>query len=516
MSPAWKLVPDWIPQFDEDSARHRLEMAADFRRRWEALDVSTAPIPDRVDYRLIGSAISRVEWETRILRSWERDAVMQVHQALGTYYDSLLGPPPFDSDRQEGILHKLGMVGPQLEVALANLARAGTSALAGAAMRLLRDIETALPKSVDQVSGFFDSSRRSALRQLGAEATGKLVSFREWLREHQAGMPAPEPVGRDNFMWYLRNVALLPLQPEEMVLLAERELNYNYAWEEVERNRYGDTPVPDRFPTAEAQCEQQARDEQAVREFYENENLLTQPDSLRRYLTAPLPEYIQPLNWLGVANDLTSDQRLDEDAYTYVWDPNRPLSYFYEANARDPRLGIMHEGVHYKQLALSWANPNPLRRRYYDSLSNEGLAHYNESLMLQAGLFDDAPWSRLVTQNFKRLRSLRTVVDVSLATGAITLEEGMKMFEELIPVDPQTALEETSMYVSNPGLAMAYMVGKLEIIRLLADAKKKLGADFSLRWFHDHLWNNGNVPISLLRWEMLDDPSDIEAIDQAG
>ena len=514
--PRLELVPDWIPQFDEDAARHRLEKAADFRQRWEGLDVSGEPVPTQVDYRLIGSAISRVEWETRVLRSWERDAVMLVHQALGTYFDSLLCPPPFDGDRQEGIIHKLHMVGPQLEVALENLARAGTSALAGSAIRLLLDIDSALPKSIDELSGFFDSARRVALIEAGAAATGHLVSFREWLRDHQAGMAAPEPVGRDNFMWYLRNVALLPLQPEEMVLLAERELYYNYAWEEVERNRYGDTPVPDRFPSAEAQCEQQARDEQAVREFYENENLLTQPESLRRYLTAPRPEYVRPLNWLGVANDLTSDQRLDEDAYTYVWDPNQPLSYFYEANARDPRLGIMHEGVHYKQLALSWANPNPLRRRYYDSISNEGLAHYNEALMLQAGLFDDAPWSRLVTQNFKRLRSLRTVVDVSLATGAITLEEGMKMFEELIPVDPQTALEETSMYVSNPGLAMAYMVGKLEIIRLLADAKKKLGAEFSLRWFHDHLWSNGNVPISLLRWEMLDDPSDIEAIDQAG
>ena len=514
--PRLELVPDWIPQFDEDSARHRLDKAAEFRQRWEDLDVSGEPVPTRVDYRLIGSAISRVEWETRILRSWERDAVMQVHQALGTYYDSLLGPPPFDRDRQEGIIHKLHMVGPQLEVALENLARAGTSALAGSAIRLLEDIDSALPESVEELSGFFDSALRSALTAAGADATEQLVSFREWLREHQAGMAAPEPVGRANFMWYLRNVALLPLQPGEMVLLAERELHRNYAWEEVERNRYGDTPVPDRFPTAEAQCEQQARDEQAVREFYENENLLTQPESLRRYLTAPRPGYVRPLNWLGVGNDLTSDQRLDEDAYTYVWDPNQPLSYFYEANARDPRLGIMHEGVHYKQLALSWANPNPLRRRYYDSISNEGLAHYNEALMLQAGLFDDAPWSRLVTQNFKRLRSLRTVVDVSMATGAMTLEEGMRMFEELIPIDPQTALEETSMYVSNPGLAMAYMVGKLEVIRLLADAKKKLGAEFSLRWFHDHLWNNGNVPFSLLRWEMLDDPSDIEAIDRAG
>ncbi len=48
--------------------------------------------------------------------------------------------------------------------------------------------------------------------------------------------------------------------------------------------------------------------------------------------------------------------------------------------------------------------------------------------MLQAGLFDDAPWSRLVIQNFKRLRSLRSMVDVGLATGAMTLEEGMRTF----------------------------------------------------------------------------------------
>ena len=514
--PRLELMPDWIPQFDEDSARRRLERAADFRRRWEDLDVSGEAVPVQVDHRLIGSAISRVEWETGVLRSWERDAVMQLHQALGTYYDSLLQPPPFDTDRQDGIIHRLNMVGSQLEIALGNLARAGTSALAGSAIRLLWEIESALPRSVEELSGFFDVARRSALTKAGAAATQQLVSFREWLREHQAGMPAPEPVGRDKFMWYLRNVALLPLLPEEIVLLAEREVYYNYAWEEVDRNRYGDTPVPDRFPTAEAQCESQRRAEQEVREFYEDENLLTQPDSLRRYHTAPLPEYLQPITWLGVANDLTSDERLDEDAVTYVWDPNRPLSYFYEANARDTRLGIMHEGVHYKQLALSWANPDPLRRRYYDSVINEGLAHYNESLMLQAGLFDDAPWSRLVTQNFKRLRSLRAVVDVSMATGAMTLEEGMRMFEELIPVDPQTALEETSMYVSSPGLAMAYMVGKLEVIRLLADAKKQLRDEFSLRWFHDYLWSNGNVPLSLLRWEMLDDPSDIEAIDRAG
>ena len=57
------------------------------------------------------------------------------------------------------------------------------------------------------------------------------------------------------------------------------------------------------------------------------------------------------------------------------------------------------------------------------------------------------------------------------------------------------------------------LVGKLEVIRLPGDAKRVLGYEFSLRWFHDYLWSNGNVPISLLRWEMFGDPSDIQAID---
>ena len=102
---------------------------------------------------------------------------------------------------------------------------------------------------------------------------------------------------------------------------------------------------------------------------------------------------------------------------------------------------------------------------------------------------------------------------MKLAVGAMTLEEGMNTFMELIPIDGQTALEETAMYASNPGLAMSYMVGKLEIIRLLGDARRMQGREFSLRAFHDFLWRNGNVPLSLIRWEMLGDPSDIQAVD---
>ena len=365
--------------------------------------------------------------------------MMQVHQALGPVFDLIVPAPPFDTDRQDGVIHRLHHVGPQLEVARENLARAGTSALAGAAVRLLGDIDQALPRSMSELSPLFDKGRRGPLAEAGADATREMIDFREWVRDRQDEMSEHEPVGRENFIWFLRNVALLALSPEEIILLARRETYRNYAWEEVERNRGSEDARPPAFDSAEAQAADEIRSEREVREFYEAENLLTQPDSLRRYHMAPLPSYVQPLTWLGCANDLTSDRRLDEDALAYVWDPTGPLPYFFVVIAHDTRLGIIHEGAHYKQLALSWAHPNPIRRRYYDSTANEGLAHYNESLMLQAGLFDDAPWSRLVIQNFKRLRSLRAVVDVSLATGAMTLEDGMMTFMELVPIDYQTA-----------------------------------------------------------------------------
>jgi uncharacterized protein (DUF885 family) len=63
------------------------------------------------------------------------------------------------------------------------------------------------------------------------------------------------------------------------------------------------------------------------------------------------------------------------------------------------------------------------------------------------------------------------------------------------------------MGIINPGYAMAYVGGKFQIDRLLADQAHRLGQDFSLKEFIDDLFAAGAVPFTLLRWEMtgLDD-----------
>lgn len=505
--------PEWRPRFDRDSAAERLRRAGEFLGRWRALDMAGAPVAAQVDYRLVGSAIRRVEWEVGTLRGWERDAVMQTHQALGPAYDLMLPPPPFDRERQEGILHRLGYVGPQLETARENLSRAGVRELGEMAVRLLRNIHDDLPLALESLAAFFDPAARSELVARGEAAVRDLTGFREWLAGLLPGMAPARPAGREAFGWFLRNVALLPHSPETLVAAAYRELDRAAAWEEVTANRNLLREGPVRAASAALQVETQIRNEREVRDFCERHNLLSAPTSGGRYLTAVMPPYVEKLRWLGVFNDLTSDLRLDEDGVSYTISPEGELQYFAYANAHDPRLGIVHEGAHYRQLTASWGHPNPLRRRYYDSIPNEGIAFYNEEMMLHAGLFDDSPFSQRTVHNMNRLRCLRTIVDVELVTGEISPAEGARKFVEMIPIDEQTALEETAMYAACPGLAMSYLVGKLEILRLLRDAKQKQGKDFSLRAFHDFLWLNGNVPLSLLRWELLNDPGDLPAIE---
>jgi uncharacterized protein (DUF885 family) len=174
---------------------------------------------------------------------------------------------------------------------------------------------------------------------------------------------------------------------------------------------------------------------------------------------------------------------------------------------------VVHEGVpgHYFQLALGWANADPVRRHYYDSGANEGIGFYAEEMMLQAGLFDNKPRTREIIYSFMRLRALRVEVDVKLALGIFTLQQAAHYLQETVPMDRATSLEEAALFASTPGQAITYQGGKIQITNMLADARRAQGNGFSLLKFNDFVWGNGNVPVALQRWEMLGDASEVPA-----
>ena len=502
----------WLPNWSEDSVRTWEVELSDFRTRWEAIDDSEMDNSALVDYHLVGSAIARVDWELNHVRGWRKDPGFHVHQALGVVFDLLLPPPPFDDERDDELLCALATVPDRVEAGIACVEGHAAMPFADITRSELANIEDVLMKVAAGLKTVIPTAAHKDFDLAAAAAGVALGKYRDWLTAKRLSMDGGVSVGRGSFEYFLRDVALWPYSPEQLVEIGRQEFERAVSFESWARNRQqaSDTPpIPD---SAQEMIERQRQDEAAIRTFYEEGNWLSQPSDLGRYLFAKQPPYLASLSFLGVTADHTSPSRLDENGHAYVRPPNENLPYFFDAAARDPRTAIVHEGVHYQQLAMSYGHPNPLRRHYYDSGPNEGLAFYNEELMINAGLFDTSPWSRTVIFNFMRLRALRVEVDVLLAVGDLDVASAARHLIETVPLDTATAEEEAYMFAATPGQGLTYQIGKREILRMQADAVLADPETFSLREFHDYIWLNGNVPFALQRLEYLGDRGDLVAL----
>ncbi len=491
-------------------ARHQ-ELAG-FEKRWRGLAPANRPVSWQVDYRLLGSALARVRWELETERGYLRNPGVYSDQALVSVFEALTPPPPFGEARSRAILARLERIPATLDEGKQNLIAGGLMCrpFAILAIRSLDDISGRMDRAVRELAPLLDASVRDRVQPAAERAASALRNYAAWLQERLPTMAEGTAVGRDAYIYFLRNVALIPFTPEQLLDLGRAEWARSVGFETYEQNRNRTLPQLALFPDRPAQMTREQQREAEVRRFLEEKKILTVPAWVQHYRNLPLPGYLQELA-AGVDDDLTGPSRLSEGAVSYIRPPSPSLGYFALSTARDPRPILVHEGVpgHYFQLALSWHHDDPIRRHYYDSGANEGIGFYSEEMMLQAGFFDDSPRTREIIYNFMRLRALRVEVDVKLALGLFTIDQAADYLQRTVPMDAATARGEAAMFASTPGQAISYQVGKSQILQMLARARAKHGSDFDLKRFHDFVWTNGNVPISLQQWELLGDKSDV-------
>jgi uncharacterized protein (DUF885 family) len=485
--------------------RHRKELA-EFEGRWKKIDASGWPIPKQVDYRLIGSALARVRWELDVNARWKRDPLFYIEQTLTPLVEALTVPAPYDEARSREILTRIENIPVTLQQGETNLekppapfATVTIQALEGVRERL-RKMAVALRSST--------ILKEQELNGAADRASDALEHFRARLQEQLPSLPKETALGREAYVFFLKNVALMPFSPEELLAMGRQEWNRAVAFESYEKERNRDVPPLPLAKDTESWIKDAAAKEMSIRQFLDKHGILTVPDWMQHYTLRPMPEYLHALEGFSETDDFTSASRLKENCVRYLDPPSPTLGYFWRATAQDPRPIIVHEGIpgHYFQLCLSWKHDDPIRRHYYDSGANEGIGFYAEEMTLQAGLFDDSPHTREIIYNFMRLRALRVEVDVKLALGEFTLEQAAKYLEEKVPMDPGTARQEAITFSTGPGQAITYQIGKLQITKFLAEARMQQAEKFNLRAFHDFVWKNGNVPVALQRWEYLGAP----------
>ena len=488
-----------------DSERKEL---GEFEARWKKIDASKWPIAKQVDYRLIGSALSRVRWELDVNPGWRRDPTFYIAQTLTALVEALTVPAPYDEALSREIVTRIDNIPSILEQGMQNLQKPPAPFARVAAQALenirphLHQMASALAKST--------TLKEDELYATTDRASDALEKYRTFLQQSIPSLPNETALGRDAYVFFLKKVALMPYSPEELLAMGRQEWSRAVAFEAYEANRNKKVPPLKIADNIDNWIKDAAAKELQVREFLGSNDILTVPDWVQHYTLRSTPEYLRAVGF-SETDDFTSPSRLNENCIRYVPEPSQNLGYFWRATAMDPRPICVHEGIpgHYFQLCLSWKHEDPIRRHYYDSGANEGIGFYAEEMMLQAGLFDDSPHTREIIYNFMRLRALRVEVDVKLALGQFTLEQATKYLQEKVPMDEQTARQEAIAFSTGPGQAIDYQIGKLQIIKFLADARMQQGDKFNLRAFHDFVWKNGNVPISLQRWEYLDDPSEV-------
>jgi uncharacterized protein (DUF885 family) len=251
------------------------------------------------------------------------------------------------------------------------------------------------------------------------------------------------------------------------------------------------------------------RDDPTLR-FRTGEEMLTAArDAVRRAEAAAASWFAtMPSSACAVAEyPPTSSPRIPSAYLVGTLDGSRPGTYF--VNTRRPsdvprhkaQVTAFHEGVpgHHFEMALSQerADLPLLRRTAQVTAFREGWALYAERLADEMGLYS-SPLDRLGMLAMDSNRAARLVVDTGLHAKGWSRGRAVEYLRANTPMAPALIESEVDRYLSEPGQALAYMVGRREIRRLRDQAQGVLGERFDLRAFHTTVLSEGRVPLSVL------------------
>ena len=481
-----------VPDYTAAAMAVQKVRVREFQDRLAAVDPKSWPVPKRVDYEIVRAEMNGLEFDHRVLRPWSRMpgfyAVIQtsesdvplregpeIHGVLNLWQFTF----PLDEASRTVVREKLAAIPGILAQAKANL-NEDTADLWLLGIRQKRRENADLENLGKRVF-----AAHPDLVPLIEQAKAAVNEFRGWLEDRHKTMKGPSGIGIAEFNWYQKNVHLVPYTWAEQLRIAERELERSFAYLELEKRRNASLPP---LRLAADLAELQRRQKEAVAYFF---------DFLRKREIFTVPDYM----------------RLNDEVRSFA--PPERRDYFTQVIYRDPLPLICHS-IHWLEKQREKLNTDPVRGtpplyNIWDSRA-EGFATAFEEMMLGAGLFDKNPRARELVLNLLAFRAIRAIADLKLHSREWTVEDAVQYAVKTTPYgwvlpDGATIWGDMSIYLSQPGYGTSYVVGKIQVEKLLADYSRMKGHEAGLKPFLDELFTKGLVPQSLIRWEMtgLDD-----------
>ena len=472
---------------------------------------------DRIDWMLFRAQLENFDFGSRVLQSEKTDPQLYVGECTNGIFSLLKKEYDTPRNRALAATERLKQMPAMIAQGERNLQKP-VKLFARLAIDSARAIDPLFKDSLMTLARDMPPNERDALVKARDAALVSIHGFADRLEKRLSSMVDFTPMGAANYNYYLKNVLLLPLNDEQVAMLGRAELARYRALESLLPDPSLADPDPARsknIPPDQASflAAYESREQEMI-SFMKEHKLVTIPDYLGRFEIRQLPEAFKPTSPGGFMNPPGVYDK-DPSGFFFIPTYNPQSKNFYiRAAIEDPRPILGHEGIpgHFMQLSIANHLPNEIRRQHGDGVFVEGWALYGEEMLMRTGLYPENSAAQGQILRLSRYRSARIGVDVNLHTGKWSFEQAVQYFMEAGGLDREAAEGEAAGAASSPTQKISYIVGKWQIMNLLGRYRDKAGANFRLGQFHDDLIKNGSLPLSIVEWILLDDPTSIEQV----
>ena len=478
---------DGSPDFSTTVMADKYGELRSFQERLESIDPAAWPIARQADYHLVRAEMNGYEFQHRVLSPWSRDP--------GFYNDVIMtlaevAELPLRENEAAGLQARLGSIPDLVRQAKENLNDFSSIAADFATLAVLSLGDT---RSAYESLGQGLAVHHPELVADVETALAAIDDYEDWIRANEPRMTGSAGVGKDNYNWLLRNVYLFPYTWDDIRTIVELEDNRVISFQRLEEHRNRDIPA---LRPVQSQAEYREGIEEAVAHimgFLRDEEIFTVED------------YLVP--------DEYYETRYSEKGYL-LGDPwPETHDYFFNFSHREAVMENTHELVgHHFDLLRAERDDRVIRggeRPYKISTArDEGLAFALEELLMHAGYLDGRnPRGREITYEQAAFRTVRALSDIYMHSGDWSLDDAMRFCVENAPHGE--LLEgshhlwfEMDTTLRGVGHHMLMVMGKVQFMKLMRDRANQLGDDFVLGDFLDEVYASGQIPWSLIRWEM--------------
>ncbi|SEQ60846.1 Uncharacterized conserved protein, DUF885 familyt [Lentzea xinjiangensis] len=363
-----------------------------------------------------------------------------------------------------------------------------------------------LHTGIQRTESFLASQRQEWEGDHSTEIRTAVAGFRDVLAsvEDARGDDQPGlcwlPEGEQNYANLVRNYTTTSHTPEELHRLGLdliASLREEYA--EIGSRVWGTSDVPEIFRRLRTEL------------LWDNEEQMVSSavEAIAR-AEAEAPNWFSRMPKVGCeVRPVAEEERKTAPIAFYLpapQDGSRPGTYWLNplgATERSRTLSevtAFHEAIpghHYQLSIAAETDMHDIRRFAFIEAYLEGWGLYTERLADEMGLYSSDE-QRLGMLGTDAMRAGRLVVDTGLHALGWTRQQAVDYLRENTVMPEPEINAEIDRYIETPGQALAYMVGRLEIQRLRAEAEARMGDRFDIRAFHDLVVGSGAVPLSTL------------------